>query len=65
MEKYILFYKVVSGLERKLKRIIANRIVLTIFCLMLCNVSVYASDMDTPDYDAINSEIENIQMYLL
>lgn len=66
MEKYILIYKVVSGLGSKLKKIIAKGIAFTliIFCFMLCNASIYASDTDTFDYDDISSEIEkDIEKY--
>lgn len=66
MEKYILIYKVVSGLESKFKKIIAKGIAFTliIFCFMLCNASIYASDTDTFDYDDISSEIKkDIEKY--
>lgn len=66
MEKYILIYKVVSGLGSKFKKIIAKGIAFTliVFCFMLCNASIYASDTDTFDYDDISSEIEkDIEKY--
>ena len=45
-------------MKSKLKRIIANSMVLMIFCFMLCNASSYASAKGTFNYDNINSEIE-------